>query len=725
MKRDLVLLWKAWRDLRWFIIGGWLGIFIPSLVDTLHNLHLPEDAYNSGFITSFPAALILFFGAAWAIFMAITLTCTDSSEPAYTFWRSRPISPLRFVAIKYLSGLLSLALVTVPSLLVELVMYAFKFQTQAINEFPLMVLFCHSWTLALVFSFAFLLGVLSRRAVSTSMLAIAAALFIYFGTLLLPFLSHLSPFQWGDEGAVSAVFDPTSLYQRALQYSDPDQAWGLSFLGLRLSVKSAYLWFVMSNLALALVCFGLAVAALKRAWVWSLDLRAVCWSMGLVAMLMFFGTSRELGTSLPEPIVMQLSSYHGGYDDLHDPSKPLAELFIGDVPVVNSFAPQGDDVAILTSSIIEDGMVDSISILHTRPEPWLESPFAQWTRVYSSDRQILSLMRFPASNVFWPQADPSRIFAFQKGFDIVSPAPNARVNGVFQPYPKVKHTRLDLATFQVVPRSVNMNIPSTETQDRLFPSVTPGEPVAKVELLPLLDNLQSEIWPHDIQFYFVLKDNRLLIQQSNNALANQNTSNLTMVDLENLTATSVTTETSQRFASKQRFEAQKVLLSLKNQDAAVVPYIKRSMPAGIENWGSGEDPRWTGRLEPGKIFANYDHRANQIMFNRVREFKVIEGNDEYLLAMLDPPQTIELSIFDRVLSSWPDVVVSDDVIYVISRRFLQTVIAYDVSDPARTRKLGQYPVSTFSPTSCALPGGRLLLMGDSLMIFNKPTQGKD
>ncbi len=322
MKQTWVLIWKTWRDLRWATFAALLLFLLPSVLQaSMEHYRPPQVAQN----------LIPLFGGFVAVLLAMAVTCRDLSEPAWTFWRSRPIGAARVMLIKYFGGLVALLIATLIPLFFEMCLESLQHKNfYALTGFPGSVAWVHTWTLAALYSISFAIGALVRRAVPAAMLSLAAGLLLYFGPVLVPQLGALETFHW-------LTFDPP------FTYMPPGGALPSGFQSSRvflcgkalLFVRPEFLTFIVGMLALSTAALVLALVAVSRNLVYRLDQRAIYWSLGLVVLLLLWGASRPLATTLPAASVVT-----GTEASEYPPFDIFAVGIHGEHAIVNGFVGQ-------------------------------------------------------------------------------------------------------------------------------------------------------------------------------------------------------------------------------------------------------------------------------------------------------------------------------------------------------------------------------------------------
>ena len=265
MKQTKALLWKEWHQHRILLLGG-VGLFVLfSFVGFLINgwsltrWTTPEEA-------------VLFFGGILAIIVAVRSVCHELAGGLGVFWRSRPVSPQRWLLSKYFAGLTTVLLVC--TAILALKFFFMNLLTNHVGHFAVVVLLCHSFSLILIFSVAFLLGCLVRHSANAAFLSIGAMLLIYFLPIILP------PLKW------------MSLYE-IMTNTTPQTAYGLS-----------YYVFVVTMLIGSGIALYLALKGVQRDRRLRTDQKTLCWSIVIVMLVLLASAGFQIGTNMnPEKII--------------------------------------------------------------------------------------------------------------------------------------------------------------------------------------------------------------------------------------------------------------------------------------------------------------------------------------------------------------------------------------------------------------------------------------
>jgi len=257
MRSGTALLWKEWREIRWFLVAG-AAIFIGwPLLEAAGNYLTGRGFYSA----DMPKVMALFLGGPFAILVAVGVTCRDLKEEITYFWQSRPVSIRRWAVTKYLVGLAVVLIV----LCVPLVMKIFVMKAE--HELGQLsgILTCHTFTVILIYSISFLAGCLIRMPVYAVIFSGALAILVYFLPVLIPPLENLSVFN---------IMMQSSRYNIDL---------------LR------YIAFALVGSFAAVVLSGIAV---KRNWRLQVGQKLMFWLLGGVGMLLFLTVVFQLRSNL-------------------------------------------------------------------------------------------------------------------------------------------------------------------------------------------------------------------------------------------------------------------------------------------------------------------------------------------------------------------------------------------------------------------------------------------
>ena len=259
MNRISAIAWKEWHESRAFFFLA-LAVFIGlPLIGGLEY----AIAYHRAFSTS-ASPWVVFFGGVLAIFVGVGTTCRDFHGRLDDFWRSRPVSPLQWLAVKYVIGLL----VVIASCVLPLLLDWVTNRSDYLD--PLILLFPFVW--CAIFSIGFLAGCLIRRTAHAAMLALAAMLLIYFVPIVIPPLR---------------AFDITTI------------TYFMRYPGLSSNRTENAIIFIAGMLGLAAVLLSISLIAVRRDWHIDSGRKTMYGSISAAFLLLFASAAFQLGTNLP------------------------------------------------------------------------------------------------------------------------------------------------------------------------------------------------------------------------------------------------------------------------------------------------------------------------------------------------------------------------------------------------------------------------------------------
>ena len=301
MRATFSLLWKEYREQRWFLLAA-LVIFCGfPLIEATGRYLRPPTATTPGFPAPEPEfysdsalGLVLGLGGVLAIFVGVGCTTRDLRDELHVFWRSRPVGVGAWMGVKFLAGAFTvLAACTIP-LLMQLAMMTLAADWRQYDATTIAgTVGVYSFTLLLIFSVAFCLGCLIRHTTHAALLAMAAMLLIFFLPVLVRPLAPLSVFNVMNDNTV-----------RVGQGGVPvASAWSFR-LSLGTSVwqvlvqKREWTTFAAAMLGGSIAAGALALLAVQRDWRVAADRQAMHWSLGGVALVLFGATAFQLGSNL-------------------------------------------------------------------------------------------------------------------------------------------------------------------------------------------------------------------------------------------------------------------------------------------------------------------------------------------------------------------------------------------------------------------------------------------
>ncbi len=254
------MFWKEWSEERaflWIALGVFLGLpIIAGLEGLAQYSHRFEIQATPWVITC---------GGMLALLVGVGATCRDFEIRLENFWRSRPVSIVGWLLVKYVVGLSIVLAGCIVPLAAELAFARDKSALRLVAWFPFL------WSA--IYSLAFLAGCLVRRTAHAAMLGLAAMLLVYFLPMVLPPLAPLS---------TTSILEP---------WSDPE-SWRIP-LG-RAEMQFAAGW---SCAALAGLAFSLLAAA--REWRVESGRKMMYGAVSAAFLILFSSAAFQLGTNLP------------------------------------------------------------------------------------------------------------------------------------------------------------------------------------------------------------------------------------------------------------------------------------------------------------------------------------------------------------------------------------------------------------------------------------------
>jgi hypothetical protein len=290
MKSGKALLWKEWREIRWFLVAG-AAIFIGwPLLEAVGNYLTGRGFYSA----DMPEAIALLLGGPFAILVAVGVTCRDLKEEITCFWQSRPVSIRRWAVTKYLVGLAVVLIVLCMPLVMKIFIMRAEHELGQLSS----ILTCHTFTVILIYSISFLAGCLIRMPVYAVIFSGALALLVYFLPILAPPLESFSVFNIMIQSPVVVVQLSESVQgepwiaekMRVVKIPWADD------LVLRYNIDLLrYIAFALVGSFAAVVIAGIAV---KRNWRLKVGQKLMFWLLGGVGMLLFLTVVFQLRSNL-------------------------------------------------------------------------------------------------------------------------------------------------------------------------------------------------------------------------------------------------------------------------------------------------------------------------------------------------------------------------------------------------------------------------------------------
>lgn len=328
MKTTLALAYKEFRQVRWFLFWGLMVFLVFPLLEAFTH-------YRAGysFRTDMPEGIVLCLGGFFAIFTAVGTVCPELKKELFVFWRSRPIEIWRWILTKYAVGLFVIFIVCIVPVIMELVIHSFVSPNRK-QDFVYTVLNSHTFTIIAIYSLSFLIGSLVRKTTHAAILSFAMMLLIYFLPVLVPPLKGLSvinllmrfrsPFsveitEVGSKYIGDSIIG-ASKEQWGYWFGSPRWAWIklTSQKALIFHYFAGYFSFVLTMLGISLASVVLSGRAIVRNWQIKMEQKLLCWSMGLVILLIFSTIAFSLGSNLESQKTIDLEYINREvYSDLH------------------------------------------------------------------------------------------------------------------------------------------------------------------------------------------------------------------------------------------------------------------------------------------------------------------------------------------------------------------------------------------------------------------------
>ncbi len=292
MKATAALMWKEWRQVRWFFFVGVLIFLGAPMAEALNHY-----GHHQELRTSMPEGIVPAFGGVLAIFVAVGLTCQDLKQGVAYFWQSRPVRVWQWALNKYVMGLVMVLAICCGSLLMQWYMTDGGSLARP-GEFLTGVLYVHTWTIVLIYSLAFLFGSLMRKAVYATIFSIAAGLLVYFLPVLVPPLGAFSVMNIMEQWPLQLV-KLSELGQGGPWFGGKLRIVKLPWaedLGLRYNIELLrYALVAVGAGAMSCVLAGIAV---KRNWRIKVGQKLMYWSLGAVMLLLLCTFAFQVGSNL-------------------------------------------------------------------------------------------------------------------------------------------------------------------------------------------------------------------------------------------------------------------------------------------------------------------------------------------------------------------------------------------------------------------------------------------
>ena len=256
MKRSAALIWKEWRQQRWYLVAALISFVGWPLILTVISY-----LCGKGFKSVAPVVMVGSLGWLYALLSAVGATAQDLSEPLTGFWRSRPVRLGSWVVTKYLMGVGIMVVVFSLALILQVAVKPPE------SHVPILgYLTGYMFTLILVYSLSFLAGCLVREPVYAAMLSLAATLLVYGLPVLMPPLVDFSVINLLSEGR------PEIVKLEGIHDSKPAMGDDVHFLrvpwgeNLALQWRTQWARYVLSALIAGGVALGMSWLSVRQNW---------------------------------------------------------------------------------------------------------------------------------------------------------------------------------------------------------------------------------------------------------------------------------------------------------------------------------------------------------------------------------------------------------------------------------------------------------------------------
>jgi hypothetical protein len=425
MSRILALVWKEWRESRWFTVAGlalFPGFLAAMVIFYRWGIYVSPDAWQLSMAT---CRWTLSVSGAFAILFGVALGTADFRRGIETFWRSRPIGLTSWWLAKVGVGLaLLLAITLLPLVIILAGMSPFIrppevgtvasmgaiLRVMSIDQVArvINVVIFHSATLVFLFLAATVLGLLIRRAAQAAMLALAVGLLVYFLPVIAPPLEWLNVFRVLDSRVAPAVIVTDLPEVLAIRHGS--SPWHLALSSVNYAIRGGGIATAQAELVLvdwglaflatmaagSLVLIGLGWLAVRRGWRLRFDLKLMSWLLGLVLLVLFSTFAWQVGSNLeprseclltlPENELSRGAGEHGGPEVLKIlPSEDRGLLVLGrtlgwgtpEQELAFSlcrFEVKGDRVILGPETVLERGREAQSQPYYDRPGSFVWTP---------------------------------------------------------------------------------------------------------------------------------------------------------------------------------------------------------------------------------------------------------------------------------------------------------------------------------------------------------------
>jgi hypothetical protein len=303
--RATASLWKKELvESRWFLYAGLVAFVVLPGLNALWSFN---SCGIRGAVPDHFLATVLGIGAVYAGLVGAACGSRDTRGGLWWFARSRPIGLARWLAAKYLTGLV---IALGPIVLALVIQKLIDGSLRPLHPFwakspTLAALLAHTLTLLAIYSAGFAAGSLTRQPVNAVILTAIFALSLYFLPVLIPPLAPLNVLELLEHPSF-AWLESDRWRQLSSSVTDADDRSHVASLRLGvgvLVVPRVFLPFAGAMLVISATMASTGLLGLWRDWSVTLGRQAMAWTLGAVALLMFSVSAFQLGTNLtPESV---------------------------------------------------------------------------------------------------------------------------------------------------------------------------------------------------------------------------------------------------------------------------------------------------------------------------------------------------------------------------------------------------------------------------------------
>ena len=308
MSRAIVMLWKEWRELRWFLASALLiTVGLP--------LFLTVSFYcRRGRLSQDMTQVTLAFGAVLALIIAVAAATRDFAPGLSDFWRSRPVRLWQWYVAQYLGGLVVVGVVCILPAWIQFLVGAGEPPNlfARLECFNCNAFMWHSPTLILVYTICFALGVLVRKASHAALLGLVAILIVYFAPIVVPGLGGMS---WclavRDGRDAWAVAEPLK-QNPGVGMDVARPRFLMAWVRGDVRMAGAYVGYLWVLTALCVVVFAAGCMGIYRNWRVRLGRKSLVWTLGLTLVVLLTASGANLRSNLPCVATYELPSSEPG-----------------------------------------------------------------------------------------------------------------------------------------------------------------------------------------------------------------------------------------------------------------------------------------------------------------------------------------------------------------------------------------------------------------------------